>query len=177
MAKVYLRMSELIKAMEEDVNKGAKMLAEATTEYLYDKTQEKLYEKMSPGRYYKRTEGEGSLLNSITMEFISASNSYEIKFDKDSIIPKKAYDKDSGEGDKGFFNAHADFNFESVVENIVEWVEKGHYIPNKKDEDGNPKHREGAFMIRDTKNWLRNKIKTINSKTGYSFSDTVKTIL
>ena len=176
MAKVYARVNDIIKAIEIDVNNGARLLAEATKNYLYDTTMENLYEEMDSGKYYDRlaeqVDGSGSVLESISMSFVSSANSYRIMFDGRKIAVKRAYNKETGEGKKGNFNAHADFDFNKIARNdLIEWIEEGHKVPNKAEK------RPGAHMIRDTKQWLRNKISAIASKSGDSFSDVLKRMI
>ena len=159
MAKIYARLDQLIKALEVDVKEGARILANATKEYLYDKTQTNLYERMDEGKYYNRT---NQFLESITLSFLSASNTYKIYFDGRKIRPVR--------GNKGDFNAHADFDFnKSPTNKLIEGLEKGHPIPNHED-------RDGAHMISDTKKWLENKINSISktSGNGNTFAEVVR---
>lgn len=159
MAKVYARVNDILKAMEMDVMSGAKILAEATKEYLYNKTYKNLYTEMSPGDYYERTY---DFLESITVSFVSSANKYRIMFDGRKVKKRK--------GDVGNFNAHADFNMEKFpIKDLVEGLEYGHPVPHTD-------NRDGAYMITDTKKWLDNKIKDIclKSSTGLGLEKTIR---
>lgn len=148
--KTYARVDDILRAMQADVSEGARILAEATKNYLYDKTYTNLYQKMHSGEYYART---GQFLDSITMSFYSSSGKYRIFFNGNKISKQKGF--------YGEFNAHADFNYDKIpIGKLVDWIESGHAIPNK------IKGRDGAHMIKDTKKWLNDKIRTISIKSG-----------
>ena len=160
--KVFLRVDDLIKAMENDADYGAKMLAEATLNYLKDKTIKNLYLEMPEGEYYERT---GGLLKSISLSF--RKSAYAIFFDGRSLKKRKATKT-------GYFNAHADFYQNQVAKDkLIDWIENGHPIPHT------PEDRKGAHMISDTEKWLKKKIKDICAKSslGISLSDAVKIVI
>lgn len=148
--KTYARIDDILRAMEADVSEGARILAEATKDYLYDKTYSNLYQKMFSGEHYART---GQFLDSITMSFYSASGKYRIFFNGNKISKKKGF--------YGEFNAHADFSYDKIpIGDLVDWIENGHKVPNK------PNKRPGAHMLRDTRKWLDDKIKAISIRSG-----------
>ena len=160
--KVFLRVDDLIKAMEQDADYGARMLAEATQNYLIHKTYENLYVEMSQGKYYERT---GGLLRSISLRF--KKSAYEIYFDGRRLAKKMARKK-------GYFNAHADFYQNKIAKDkLVDWIENGHEVP------GVPEGRKGAYMIMDTEKWLKKKISDICAKSSYGIglSDAVKIVI
>ena len=160
MAKTYVRISDIVKAIETDARQGAKILADATKEYLYNKTYTNLYVRMSQGDYYKRT---GRVLDSITCSFVNSANLYHIFFDGRKIRQAK--------GDNGDFNAHADFNMKkSPVKDLIEGLENGHPVPNAND-------RDGANMIKETKSWLRRKLNALSAKTGGSVSEAIRKVI
>ena len=148
--KTYARVDDILRAIQDDVSKGARILAEATKDYLYDKTYTNLYQKMYSGEYYART---GQFLDSITMSFYSASGKYRIFFNGNKISKQRGF--------TGEFNAHADFNYDKIpIGDLVNWIENGHRVTNKLEK------RDGAHMIRDTKKWLNDKIRTVAIKSG-----------
>ena len=174
MARRCVNMRELLSELKSDIDQGGKSLAIATAAYLYGSTKRNLYENMSEGDYYIRT---GEVLQSISVNFSAATKRYKVLFDgrkiKKSRITNRGRSRSDFEENSRMFNAHADFNFDKIpVGQLIEWLEEGHAIPHKEEK------REGAHMIRETKQWLQAVIDKLSSmQSNDSFSKSVQKIV
>lgn len=140
--RVYKNIDEIVTAMRRGIDASSRMIAEATMNYLRRATLENLYRGMSEGKYYKRTK---DVLNSISITSGSKSNRYNIGFDGRKI---KEHITASGK-----FNAHADFYGDKITkDDLISWLEEGHSVPVGR--SGNTKWRDGAFMLKETEEWL-----------------------
>ena len=152
MAKYKFRTNkELLDFLKKDSENAAKILSEAVENKLYDNVDKKLYQDMDEGNYYDRT---NQILNSI--------NSYRIYFEGRKITKKITK--------SGMFNAHADFFANKVnKDDLIGWLENGHYVPNKG-------YRKGAGFMKSTETWIKNVLRAImnDSESGLSLSASVE---
>lgn len=160
MAKYKFRTNkELLDFLKKDSENAAKILSEAAESKLYDNVDKKLYQDMDEGNYYNRT---NQILDSITSDYKSSINSYKIYFDGRKITKKITK--------RGMFNAHADFFANKVnKDDLIGWLEEGHYVPNTD-------ARKGAKFMKSTKTWIENVLRAImnDSESGLSLSASVE---